>query len=96
MGGRANYLHTCIILHRLPEALICTIGRFLWGRMMQTTSKELWRLEANNPTTGTDWRFLWAFDRAEEAAYLQLIADLDQINRPVQLRIVRDTGCDGQ
>jgi len=64
--------------------------------MMQNTSNQLWRLEANNPTTGTDWRFLWAFDRAEEAAYLQLIADLDRINRPVQLRIVRDTGCDGQ
>jgi len=59
--------------------------------MMQNTSKELWRLEANNPTTGPDWRFLWAFDRAEEAAYLQLIAVLDRINRPVQLRIVRET-----
>ena len=64
--------------------------------MVQTMSKELWRLEANNPTKGTDWRFLWAFDRAEEAAYLQLIADLDRINRPVQLRIVRDTECEAQ
>jgi hypothetical protein len=25
----ADYLHTCIILHRLPKTLICTIGRFL-------------------------------------------------------------------
>jgi hypothetical protein len=64
--------------------------------MKQTTSKELWRLEANNPATGTDWRLLWAFDRAEEAAYLELINDLDRINRPVQLRIVRGTGSDGQ
>ena len=63
---------------------------------MQTTNKELWRLEANNPVTGTDWRLLWAFDRAEEAAYLELIANLDRINRPVRLRIVRDTGCDEQ
>jgi hypothetical protein len=96
VGGREHYFHTCIILHRLPKALICTIGQFLWCRMVQTTNTKLWRLEANNPTTGTDWRFLWAFDRAEEAAYLELIDDLDLINRPVQLRIVRDTGGDGQ
>lgn len=63
---------------------------------VQTPSREMWRLEANNPLTGTDWRFLWAFDRAEEATYLQLIDDLDRINRPVRLRIVRDTGRDGQ
>lgn len=64
--------------------------------MVQNTSEKLWRLEANNPTTGTDWRFLWAFDSDEEAAYLELIDELDRINRPVQLRIVRDTECDGQ
>ena len=76
-----------------------SLGLDLYHRAVSTvqnTSKKLWRLEANNPSTGTDWRLLWAFDRAEEAAYLQLIDDLDRINRPVRLRIVRDAECDGQ
>jgi hypothetical protein len=59
--------------------------------MEQQTGKELWRLEANNPLTSTDWVPLWAFDEDQLVANQQLRDELNRINAPVQLRIVRNS-----
>ncbi len=59
--------------------------------MEQQTGKVLWRLEANNPLTSTDWLPLWAFDDEQLVANQQLRDELNRINAPVQLRIVRNS-----
>jgi hypothetical protein len=55
------------------------------------TSEKLWRLEVNNPQTTTDWRLLWAFDEDQFTTYQELKDELNRINAPVQLRIVRNS-----
>jgi hypothetical protein len=57
--------------------------------MEKPTNEKLWRLEVNNPLTTTDWRPLWAFDEDQLTAYQELRDELNRINAPVQLRIVR-------
>jgi hypothetical protein len=59
--------------------------------MEKPTSEKLWRLEVNNPQTTTDWRTLWAFDEDEFTGYEELKDELNRINAPVQLRIVRNS-----
>jgi len=59
--------------------------------MEQQAGKKAWRLEANNPLTSTDWRPLWDFDEDELVANQQLTDELNRINAPVQLRIVRNS-----
>jgi len=53
-------------------------------------NKEAWRLEVNNPLTSTDWRRLWNFDEEELVANQELRDELNRVNAPVQLRIVRN------
>jgi len=58
--------------------------------MEDRTGKKRWRLEVNNPHTKTDWQILWGFDEDEHAVYQGLIEELNRINAPVELRIVRN------
>lgn len=57
--------------------------------MEESTSEKLWRLEVNDPQRTTDWRLLWAFDEDQFTAYQELRDELNRVNAPVQLRIVR-------
>jgi hypothetical protein len=58
--------------------------------MDEQAGKKQWRLEVNNPQTRTDWLPLWGFDKDQHATYQELIEELNRINAPVQLRIVRN------
>jgi len=51
--------------------------------------KTSWRFEVNNPLMSTEWRVLWEVDEDQLGASLELRDDLNRINAPVQLRIVR-------
>jgi len=51
-----------------------------------------WRFEVNNPLTSNEWRPLWEVDEDQLAASLELRDDLNKMNAPVQLRIVRCLG----
>lgn len=59
--------------------------------MEKPVGEKRWRLEVSNPVTSTDWRLLWEFDDDERLAYEELSVLLNQINRPVLLRIVRNS-----
>lgn len=48
-----------------------------------------WRFEVNNPLTSTEWRPLWEFDEDQLVSSQELRDELNKINAPVQLRIVR-------
>lgn len=48
-----------------------------------------WRFEVNNPFTSSDWMPLWSVDEDQLAASQELRDELNRINAPVQLRIVR-------
>lgn len=72
-------------IEQTPLNLICTIERFSGKNMKQ---ENLWRVEVNNPLTSTDWRPLWGVDEDQLVAFQELIAELNRINAPVQLRIV--------
>ena len=50
-----------------------------------------WRFEVNNPLTSTEWQPLWAVDEDQLAASQELRDDLNRINAPIQLRIVRSS-----
>jgi hypothetical protein len=49
----------------------------------------LWRFEVNDPRTSSEWRPLWFIDEGQLAASLRLRDELNEINAPIQLRIVR-------
>ena len=53
--------------------------------------QRLWRFEVNNPLTSTEWRPLWKIDEDQLLASQQLKDELNRINAPVQLRIVRSS-----
>jgi hypothetical protein len=59
--------------------------------MEKPTSEKRWRLEVNNPKTKTDWQALWGFDEDQHATFQELIEELNRINAPVQLRIIRNS-----
>ena len=59
--------------------------------MEEQVGKKPWRLEANNPLTSTDWRPLWDFDEDELNVNQDLRDELNRINAPVELRIVRNS-----
>jgi hypothetical protein len=59
--------------------------------MEQQAGKKPWRLEANNPLTSPDWLPLWDFHEDELVANRELRDELNRINAPVQLRIVRNS-----
>ncbi len=48
-----------------------------------------WRFEVKNPLTSTEWRPLFEVAEDQLVASLELRDELNRINAPVQLRIVR-------
>ena len=48
-----------------------------------------WRFEVNNPLVSTEWLPLWEVDEDQLIASLELRDDLNILNAPIQLRIVR-------
>jgi hypothetical protein len=50
-----------------------------------------WRFEVNNPLTSRDWLPLWGIDQDQLVASQELRDELNRINAPVQLRIVRSS-----
>jgi hypothetical protein len=48
-----------------------------------------WRFEVNNPLTSTEWRPLFEVDEDQLSASQELKDELNRINAPIQLRIVR-------
>ena len=59
--------------------------------MVDAMDKNFWRLEVSNPLTGAEWRVLWRFSDDEKGKYQELRDALNQINRPVLLRIVNSS-----
>ena len=58
-----------------------------------TIQKQMpWRFEVNDPQRFTGWRPLWVFDEHELVASQELRDDLNEMNAPIILRIVRDPG----
>lgn len=60
-----------------------------WVQLMTMGQQILWRFEVNDPRTSSEWRPMWAVDEGQLAASLKLRDDLNKINAPIQLRIVR-------
>lgn len=73
-------------IEQTPQNLICTIGAVSGMTMKQQTP---WRFEVNNPLMSTEWRSLWEVDEDQLVASLELRDELNRMNAPVQLRIVR-------
>ena len=48
-----------------------------------------WRFEVNNPQISNEWRPLFEVDEDQLAASHELKDELNRINSPIQLRIVR-------
>lgn len=48
-----------------------------------------WRFEVNNPLTSTEWLPLFAVDEDQLSASQELKDELNKVNAPIQLRIVR-------
>ena len=48
-----------------------------------------WRFEVNNPLTSTEWRFLFEVGEDQLTASQELKDELNKINAPIKLRIVR-------
>ena len=53
-----------------------------------------WRFEVNNPLRSNDWRPLWKVDEDQFVAAQELRDELNRINAPVQLRLVRNPDLD--
>jgi hypothetical protein len=76
-------------IEQTPQKLICTIERFQVVIMEQ---QRLWRFEVNNPLISTEWQPLWEVDEEDQLVASQELRDeLNKINAPVQLRIVRSS-----
>jgi hypothetical protein len=58
--------------------------------MENHADEKLWRLEVNSPLAPTIWQRLWGFNEDQLTAFQELRDDLNRINDPVQLRIVRN------
>ena len=50
-----------------------------------------WRFEVNNPLMSTEWKRLWAIADDQLTRSRELRDELNRINAPIQLRIVRAT-----
>jgi hypothetical protein len=59
--------------------------------MKEQADKKPWRLEVKKSLTSIDWRPLWDFDEDKLVANQELRDELNKINAPVQLRIVRNS-----
>ena len=51
----------------------------------------LWRFEVKNPLMSTEWRPLWDFAEDQLVPFQELRDELNRINAPIQLRIVRSS-----
>ena len=58
---------------------------------MAMEQQMLWRFEVNNPLTSAEWQPLWDFDEDQLVPSQELRDELNKINAPVQLRIVRSS-----
>ena len=58
-----------------------------WRLESTNPDQALWGLEDGDPRTA--WQRLWEFNDDNYANYEGLVAELNQINAPVVLRIVR-------
>ena len=56
---------------------------------MTMEEQPIWRFEVNNPLRSAEWRPLWGVNEAQLPAALELRDELNRINAPVQLRLVR-------
>ena len=56
---------------------------------MTMEQKTRWRFEVNNPQRSTDWQRLFEVDEDQLEASEELKDELNKINSPIQLRIVR-------
>ena len=52
-------------------------------------SNQEWRFECCNPTKSAEWIFLFRVDEEQLQASLELRDELNKINSPVMLRVVR-------
>jgi hypothetical protein len=78
-----NYCRSCLILNRLFTA---------WPVHLPTMEQlAQWHFEVNNPLKSTEWRSLWDVAEDQLVASRELRDELNRINAPVQLRIVRNT-----
>jgi hypothetical protein len=71
------------------------MGLILYHWMVSGITMEqqtLWRFEVNNPLKSTEWQPLWGVDEDQLVRSRELRDELNRINAPVQLRIVRDAG----
>jgi hypothetical protein len=50
----------------------------------------LWHFEVNNPLRSTEWQPLWGVEEDQLKSSQELRDELNRINAPVQLRIVRN------
>jgi hypothetical protein len=57
--------------------------------MENHADESLWRLEVKSPLAPTIWQRLWGFNEDQLAAFQELRDELNRINDPVELRIVR-------
>jgi hypothetical protein len=51
----------------------------------------LWRFEVSNPLMSAEWQPLWEIDDDQLVASEELRDELNRINAPIQLRIVRSS-----
>ena len=59
--------------------------------MRERTYKDTWRMEANDPLDhANEWTTLFEFNDDQLVTFQELRNELDQVNKPVQLRIVRN------
>jgi len=56
---------------------------------MNIESQMPWRFEVMDPLKFTEWRLLWDFEDDQLVASQELREELNQINAPVLVRIVR-------
>jgi len=75
-------------IEQTRKGLICSIEPIQGINMEQHAA---WRFEVNNPLKSTEWQPLWQIDEDQLVASQELKDELNSINAPVQLRIVRDS-----
>lgn len=61
-----------------------------WRLESINTDPALWGLPEDDPRTA--WKRLWAFDDDQYTKYEGLVEELNRINAPVIIRIVRTSG----
>jgi hypothetical protein len=60
-----------------------------WVQLMTMGQQILWRFEVHDPRTSSEWRPLWPVEESQLVVSLKLRDELNKINAPIQLRIVR-------